>query len=442
VVEPVLKLDRKTGFIVQVWLEKINSMWLGKLSTINQYNVLVSFENETENETGVNGVNVPPVAVAYAEESLIHNLTACRAVRLTAPILISRPDLIILDVELLEKEGTNVRVFSAGLFQSARVNSIDLNGVPVLLLANDDGFAEVADDILIKPITPKQLSVRIKMLLTMQSRFDNDLQKIRAEKQSVLDQLAQHEKRVEEHSRQEKVVASVKDAIVNTVAHELRTPLLHVKAASSGLLDETNSQNSRYAEYIRQAIARLETVVTNMAQLAAAVRLKFETFHLLDAVNAGVRNVQRSWTYAKGAEQRIRVMITDNPLIVGDRSAVAQVVQHLLDNALKFSPETSAVEITAEIRADGVCVSVRDYGIGIPEDQIGEIFQPFYQVSSGTTRKFGGTGVGLALVKLICDGLGAKIEVWSEPGQGSAFSVTLPKAQQENPAETPQAAVV
>jgi signal transduction histidine kinase len=126
------------------------------------------------------------------------------------------------------------------------------------------------------------------------------------------------------------------------------------------------------------------------------------------------------------------------PLVLGDRGGLAQVLQQLIDNALKFSPDGGPVEVIGE-RCDGtVRVAVRDTGIGIPQDQIGRIFQAFYQIDSSTTRSFGGTGVGLAIAKLILDKMGTTIKVESKPGVGSTFSFMLPIAPDQSEANSPQ----
>jgi signal transduction histidine kinase len=104
----------------------------------------------------------------------------------------------------------------------------------------------------------------------------------------------------------------------------------------------------------------------------------------------------------------------------------------LIDNAIKFSPNGGKVKVNAERCDDKVCIAITDQGIGIPKDQVGHIFQAFYQVDSSSTRPFGGAGVGLSIVKLILDKLGSSIEVTSKPGAGSTFSFTLPIAESDS----------
>jgi two-component system phosphate regulon sensor histidine kinase PhoR len=125
------------------------------------------------------------------------------------------------------------------------------------------------------------------------------------------------------------------------------------------------------------------------------------------------------------------LQIDEMPLVLGDKNGVAQVLQQLIDNGLKFSPNGGTVIVTATHLENGVQIAVTDKGIGVDEDQIERIFQEFYQVEQGTTRRFGGAGTGLAIVKLILDRLGVNIEVKSRRGEGSVFSFVLPFAPQD-----------
>src|SRR5262249_51396378 len=157
-----------------------------------------------------------------------------------------------------------------------------------------------------------------------------------------------------------------------------------------------------------------------ITQLAKSMNVKVEPFRLSEAVQIALRQLGRQWS-SSGKVDLIRAAVEDVPLVLGDRGGVAQVLQQLLDNAIKFSPQGGAINITADQFQDSICVYVRDKGIGIPEDQMEQIFQAFYQVNSSTTRPFGGAGVGLAIVKLLLDAMGSKIQVTSKPGEGSTF---------------------
>jgi signal transduction histidine kinase len=112
----------------------------------------------------------------------------------------------------------------------------------------------------------------------------------------------------------------------------------------------------------------------------------------------------------------------------GDAQRLEQVLHHLLDNAIKFSPDGGTVRLSLDREEDQVCVRVEDEGIGLPGDQWERIFDRFYQVDGSLTRRYGGTGVGLALVREVVEAHGGGVWVESEgiPGRGSTFTVFLP----------------
>jgi signal transduction histidine kinase len=118
------------------------------------------------------------------------------------------------------------------------------------------------------------------------------------------------------------------------------------------------------------------------------------------------------------------------PPVIADRERLAQVLENLVINAIKFTPAEGLIRIAAvrdERQGKGVVeVSVSDTGIGIPEDQLGRIFNRFHQVDGTTTRRFGGVGLGLAIVRSILDAHGATIKVESGEGRGTTFRFWLP----------------
>jgi signal transduction histidine kinase len=101
-------------------------------------------------------------------------------------------------------------------------------------------------------------------------------------------------------------------------------------------------------------------------------------------------------------------------------------VEQLLDNAIKFTPAGGLIKIETTPVQQNVMVKVTDTGIGIPDNRIDEIFEPFHQLDGSSTRHYGGTGLGLALARSIVDAHGSKIQVESYVGQGSSFSFALP----------------
>lgn len=217
-------------------------------------------------------------------------------------------------------------------------------------------------------------------------------------------------------------ITLLKNAIVRNVSHELKTPLLQVKSAVALITEE--NVDEKLARMAVQATARLETVVKNITLLADSLNSTVEPFLIAESLDHAMRNLRRIWLH-KDAMSRIQLHVEPNlPFALGDKQAIGIVLQQLLDNALKFSQ----AEVSVEIRRceAGICVAVSDKGIGIAADKLQQIFESFYQVDSSSTRRYGGTGVGLAIVRLIMEKHNAEIHVESTVQQGSKFSFVLP----------------
>jgi signal transduction histidine kinase len=176
--------------------------------------------------------------------------------------------------------------------------------------------------------------------------------------------------------------------------------------------------------YATEATARLEVAVKNVTQLADVLEIELQPIQVADAVEQAARNLRRTWEQKENAD-RVRINVSRRlPLVWADKTAIAVALQHLLDNGLKFSRRV--VEVSAKVIDEHVVISVTDHGIGIPQDKLEAIFDPFYQVENSDTRRFGGLGVGLSIVRLILDRHFALIDVESAVGNGSMFSFALP----------------
>ena len=236
------------------------------------------------------------------------------------------------------------------------------------------------------------------------------------------------EAHVKKHKRTAEEVELLKNAIVRTVSHELKTPLLQIKSAISMLSDDHDKDWHKLVGYATEATARLETVIKSVTQLANTLDIQPAAIHVSDAVSQADRNLHRSWQH-KDNINRVEIDVDRHlPLVWADEQAIGIALQLMIDNALKFS--NGKVVVSAH-RIDGDTeISVVDSGIGIPQDKLDKIFDPFYQVDNSDARRFGGIGVGLAIVRLILERHNAPIKVKSELGKGSTFSFALPCVEQ------------
>ena len=285
-----------------------------------------------------------------------------------------------------------------------------------------------ADSAIWRSARSADLLRQIETLLRLRQRMDNLYNENRALRQALDERMHAYDQIVFQ-SRQ---LSVLRESIVNNVAHELRTPMLQVKSAVALLDGEVRAAPAlngmvRMMEYATQATSRLENVIQNISQLAALLSLKPEPFWVQDAVSLAMRLLARSWPSSPEVP-RVRIHLEDVPPVMGDKNGIGLVLKELIGNGLKFSPDGSPVDVRAQQVADGVELTVQDYGIGLDADQIDHIFQAFYQVDHGSTRRYGGVGTGLAIVKLVLDEMGVSIGVQSALNEGSIFGFVLPLA--------------
>ncbi len=215
----------------------------------------------------------------------------------------------------------------------------------------------------------------------------------------------------------------LKEMIVKTVSHELRTPLLQVKSAIT-LLRDSEQDRERLISYAMESTTRLENVVMNITRLAESMDISFEPVLVTDIVAYAVRHLKRSWEYRDKMDRIDFQVETILSPVLADKQAIGTVLQLLIDNALKFSQDKVVVAVRSMNR--GVEFRVIDRGIGIPPSQRKAIFESFYQVDHESDRRFGGLGIGLAIVRLILERHNIEIHLASQPGEGSTFSFILP----------------
>ncbi len=224
----------------------------------------------------------------------------------------------------------------------------------------------------------------------------------------------------------------LKANLIANVSHELRTPLAHIKGYVELLADQelgplTEEQQSAL-EVVLRATGRLQQLIEDLIEFSTASR-QGVSLHLqavsLPALVAGV--VERSREKAEKAQIRLKVDVDEElPAVRADPERLGWVLFQLVDNGVKFTPAGGQVEVSAHSEGNLVTISVRDTGIGIPAERIEEIFEPFHQLDGSATRRYGGTGLGLAMVKVILDAHGTALDVESQVGQGSTFRFTLP----------------
>jgi len=227
----------------------------------------------------------------------------------------------------------------------------------------------------------------------------------------------------------------LKSEFVAVVSHEVRTPLTSIKGSLELLADrrfmELPTPQRELLSISQANTERLITLINDILDFskleASKLPMTMERIDVQRVLMEAVDNI-RSLAGQRGIS--IDVSVDDSVgQIEADPMRVGQVVTNLLGNAIKFSPDNGRVEVFASGDPKGVTVSVRDYGSGIAPRDVSRLFQRFAQLDSSTTRKAGGTGLGLVISKGIVEQHGGTIWVESAVGQGSTFSFSLPRSR-------------
>ena len=220
----------------------------------------------------------------------------------------------------------------------------------------------------------------------------------------------------------------LRSALLDSVTHEFRTPLTSIKASVTTLLSEAKldeEQQRDLLSVINEESDRLNRVIgeaVEMAQLdAKEVRLELQPHQIREAIDAALAESRHALA---GHPVEVRLPDTLPPAIM-DAGRIKKVLQHLLENAAKYSPAGSPIFIGAEVKNGSLITSVADHGTGIDDLERSMIFDKFYRGQSQRYR-VQGTGMGLAIVKAIVEAHKGRIEVTSQPGHGSVFSFGLP----------------
>jgi two-component system phosphate regulon sensor histidine kinase PhoR len=301
--------------------------------------------------------------------------------------------------------------------------STPINYRPLLVRIAEDLSADFSDecaDVILGPY-PRAVERHLQTLLDM--RTENALlsQKI----QTLEDDAAHFIKALEKQKRLSLEAEILKDAIVRNVSHELKTPLLQVKSAVALIAE--GIENRELVNYAKGATGRLETLVKNITLLGSSLDVNPGPVLVRETVEYAIRNLGRFWEHGDDVE-RIRTSYEKKlPPALADKQGLTTVLQLLMDNALKFSKD--AIEVVVDLKGNDLQFGITDYGIGIAKDQLDSIFDMFYQIDPSSTRRYGGTGIGLAIVRLILDHHETRIKVDSQVGKGSTFSFILPAAK-------------
>jgi two-component system phosphate regulon sensor histidine kinase PhoR len=223
---------------------------------------------------------------------------------------------------------------------------------------------------------------------------------------------------------------------VANVSHELKTPLASIKAYTETLLDwalHDENVNTRFLKRIEEQAERLNQLILDLLSLARLESgqevYEHKPLALAPLVGSCIES-HRGRAEARNLRLSLDLgPLDDETLIMADEEAIRQILDNLIDNAIKYTPEGGSVRVTCRMGGELVALEVADTGIGIPRDDLPRVFERFYRVDKARSRELGGTGLGLSIVKHLVQSIGGQITVDSRVGEGTRFTVQLPRFQ-------------
>ncbi|MCL2500447.1 MAG: cell wall metabolism sensor histidine kinase WalK [Defluviitaleaceae bacterium] len=231
---------------------------------------------------------------------------------------------------------------------------------------------------------------------------------------------------ISQHLEQQKKQDEMRKEFVANVSHELRTPLTSIRTYTETLIDgalEDPKTAMAFLEIIDEEARRMSTLVTDLLELSRLdnkqASLELDIVDLLGLIRISIRQCQ---VLAEQTNQVIQLAGTEDAcFILANAPRINQVISNILSNSIKYSPKGSTIHVSVESDENRHQVSIRDEGMGVPEEDLSRIFDRFYRVDKARSRALGGTGLGLAIAKEIMEAHGGTIHAASTPGIGTTM---------------------
>ncbi len=234
---------------------------------------------------------------------------------------------------------------------------------------------------------------------------------------------------------EEQRVATVRRDFIANVSHELKTPVGAISLLAEAMMSAGDDPAAvgHFAQRMHAEADRLANLINDVIDLS---RLQGED-PLAGAQPVAVDDLVREavdYVHAAAEAKQIEIVLGGpvGLMVMGMADQLVTAVRNLLANAISYSPENTRVAVAVRRDDAMVEIAVKDQGIGIDDDEQGRIFERFYRVDAARSRVTGGTGLGLAIVRHVCRNHGGEVSVWSVPGEGSTFTIQLPRYHAES----------
>lgn len=247
---------------------------------------------------------------------------------------------------------------------------------------------------------------------------------------------------VEDQSEQARMEASRRDFVAN-VSHELKTPVAAMGVLAEALLESAEDPDTVH-HFSRKILTESQRLANMVRELIELSRLQgAEPLPVLDGIDVDSvvsEAISRHKVAADNADIKVTTDAPSGFRVLGDQSLLVTALANLISNAIAYSPDGSKVSISRRQRGDNIEISVTDRGIGIARTDQERVFERFFRVDKARSRATGGTGLGLAIVKHVAANHNGSIRLWSQPGTGSTFTLSIP-AYPNNDEQADQSAI-
>ena len=299
--------------------------------------------------------------------------------------------------------------------------------------------AVIAGQLLTKPLlqltntvsqfTAGNLDIRVKV------KSNDEIGKLADSFNQMIERLKNYTESLELKNAALQEMDKLKDEFLANTSHELRTPLNGMIGIAESMIDgatgqltPTQTTNLFLIVSSGRRLANLVNDILDFSQLKhKTIELQIQPLEMRAITNVVLRISQH--LLGQKPLQLINKIEADVPLVDADENRVQQILHNLVGNAIKFT-DTGSIEVSAVVVNNHLAITVKDTGIGIPAEQLDQIFDSFKQADGSTAREYGGTGLGLAITKQLVELHGGKIRVESIVGKGSRFTFTLPVSEE------------
>ncbi len=227
---------------------------------------------------------------------------------------------------------------------------------------------------------------------------------------------------------EERRIDAIRRDFVANVSHELKTPVGAMSLLAETLVGETDpADRERLSDMLQREAKRVEDIIDDLLELTRLEEGESETEYVKVSKLVS-KSVDKVRTFADGMRVQLALVgDTGDEQVEVDRRAVVRALTNLIDNAVRYSEADQQVTVSVEVMGDVVSISVKDNGVGIPRAELERVFERFYRVDRARSRETGGTGLGLAIVRHVAENHGGRVLVESKPGDGSTFTIELPR---------------